>query len=64
MDLAFRSAVGEMTAAPAARRPMRAFAGNPTPQIQQIISGWPQSLYVPRAEALGFVADSGIDEVI
>jgi hypothetical protein len=43
---------------------MRAFAGNPTPQIQQIISGWPQSLYVPRAEALGFVADSGIDEVI
>jgi D-erythronate 2-dehydrogenase len=34
------------------------------PQIQQIISGWPQSLYAPRAEALGFVADSGIDEVI
>jgi hypothetical protein len=34
------------------------------PQIQQIISGWPQSLYAPRAEAPGFVADSGIDEVI
>ena len=34
------------------------------PQIQQIISGWPQSLCVPRAETLGFVADSGVDEVI
>ena len=36
----------------------------PDLQIQQIISGWPQGLQAPRAEALGFVADSGIDEVI
>jgi nucleoside-diphosphate-sugar epimerase len=34
------------------------------PQIQQIISGWPQALLAPRAEALGFAADSGIDEVV
>jgi nucleoside-diphosphate-sugar epimerase len=36
----------------------------PDPQIQQIISGWPQVLQAPRAEALGFAADTGIDEVI
>jgi D-erythronate 2-dehydrogenase len=34
------------------------------PQIQQIISGWPQTLLARRAEALGFTADSGIDEVV
>jgi nucleoside-diphosphate-sugar epimerase len=34
------------------------------PQIQQIISGWPQALLARRAEALGFTADSGIDEVV
>jgi nucleoside-diphosphate-sugar epimerase len=34
------------------------------PQIQQIISGWPQALLAPRAEALGFAADRGIDEVV
>ena len=36
----------------------------PDPQIQQIISGWPRALHTPRAEALGFVADAGIDEVV
>jgi D-erythronate 2-dehydrogenase len=36
----------------------------PDPQIQQIISGWPQALSAARAEALGFTADSGIDEVV
>jgi len=36
----------------------------PDPQIQQIISGWPQVLRAPRAEALGFAADTGIDEVV
>jgi nucleoside-diphosphate-sugar epimerase len=34
------------------------------PQIQQIISGWPRALRAPRAEALGFAADGGIDEVV
>jgi hypothetical protein len=32
--------------------------------IQAIVSGWPQALLTPRAEALGFGRDSGIDEVI
>jgi nucleoside-diphosphate-sugar epimerase len=36
----------------------------PDPQIQAIISSWPQSLSASRAEALGFGRDSGIDEVI
>jgi D-erythronate 2-dehydrogenase len=36
----------------------------PDPQIQAIISSWPQALAAPRAEALGFGRDSGIDEVI
>jgi hypothetical protein len=36
----------------------------PDPQIQSIVSGWPQGLATPRAEALGFGRDSGIDEVI
>jgi D-erythronate 2-dehydrogenase len=34
------------------------------PQIQQIISSWPQALSAMRAKALGFTADSGIDEVV
>jgi D-erythronate 2-dehydrogenase len=34
------------------------------PEIQRIISSWPQALAAPRAEALGFAADGGIDEVI
>jgi nucleoside-diphosphate-sugar epimerase len=36
----------------------------PDPQIQRIVSGWPQALRAPRAEALGFTADPGIDEVV
>src|ERR1700730_7109417 len=36
----------------------------PDSQIQQIISGWPQVLQAPRAEALGFASDTAIDEVI
>ena len=36
----------------------------PDPQVQQIISGWPRALHAPRAEALGFAADTGIDEVV
>jgi D-erythronate 2-dehydrogenase len=33
-------------------------------QIQAIISSWPQALLAPRAEALGFAADRGIDEAV
>jgi nucleoside-diphosphate-sugar epimerase len=33
-------------------------------QIQEIISSWPQVLQATRAEALGFAADTGIDEVV
>ncbi len=33
-------------------------------QIQEIISSWPQALLAPRAEALGFVPDRGIDEAV
>ena len=63
----FSVAVGEMAAAVrragggAARARIR---WEPDPQIQQIISGWPQRLLAPRAEALGFAADSGIDEAV
>jgi nucleoside-diphosphate-sugar epimerase len=63
----FSVAVGEMAAA------VRRAAGEaaygrihwePDPQIQQIISGWPQVLQARRAEALGFSADAGIDEAV
>ena len=42
----------------------RHISWEPDPQIQAIISSWPQALAAPRAEALGFGRDSGIDEVI
>jgi nucleoside-diphosphate-sugar epimerase len=32
------------------------------PMIERIVAGWPQRLAAARAEALGFAADSGIDE--
>jgi nucleoside-diphosphate-sugar epimerase len=63
----FSVAVGEMAAA------LRRAGGEgaytrirwqPDPQIQAIVSGWPQGLATPRAEALGFGRDGGIDEVI
>ncbi len=63
----FSVAVGEMAAAVRRAGGGAAYARirwQPDPQIQQIISGWPQSLYAPRAETLGFTADSGIDEVV
>jgi nucleoside-diphosphate-sugar epimerase len=63
----FSVSVGEM--AEALRRAggeaaYRRLRWQPDPQIQAIISSWPQSLAAPRAEALGFGRDSGIDEVI
>jgi nucleoside-diphosphate-sugar epimerase len=63
----FSVAVGEMAAAVGRTGGEAAYARihwEPDPQIQQIISGWPQVLRAPRAEALGFVPDTGIDEVV
>jgi nucleoside-diphosphate-sugar epimerase len=63
----FSVAVGEMAAAVRRAAGEAAYARirwEPDPQIQQIISGWPQVLQAPRAEALGFAADSGIDEAV
>ena len=36
----------------------------PDATIQAIVGGWPRALYAPRAEALGFQPDSGIDEAV
>ncbi|HMD64012.1 MAG TPA: D-erythronate dehydrogenase [Stellaceae bacterium] len=63
----FSVAVGEMAAAVRRAGGSEAYARikwEPDPQIQRIVSGWPQALCAPRAEALGFSADSGIDEVV
>src|SRR3954453_19593065 len=63
----FSVSVGEM--AEALRRAggeeaYRRILWQPDPQIQAIISSWPQRLSAPHAEALGFGRDSGIDEVV
>ncbi len=63
----FSVAVGEMAAAVLRAGGEAAYARirwQPDPQIQQIISSWPQALHAPRAEALGFAPDRGIDEVV
>src|SRR5262252_851832 len=63
----FSVAVGEMAAAVRRAGGAEAYARirwQRDPQVQQIISGWPQALHAPRAEALGFAADTGIDEVV
>ena len=63
----FSVAVGEMAAAVRRAGGVAAYARihwEPDPQIQQIISSWPQALQARRAEALGFTTDSGIDEVV
>jgi D-erythronate 2-dehydrogenase len=63
----FSVAVGEMAAAVRRAGGEAAYARihwEPDPQIQQIISGWPQELRAPRAHALGFTADSDIDEAV
>jgi len=63
----FSVSVGEMAAAlrraggEAAHARLR---WQPDPAIQAIVSGWPRALQTPRAEALGFGRDSGIDAVI
>jgi D-erythronate 2-dehydrogenase len=63
----FSVAVGEMAAAVRRAGGAEAVARirwAPDPHIQQIISGWPQALAAPRAAALGFTADTGIDEIV
>src|SRR4051812_41578773 len=63
----FSVSVGEMAEAlrrAAGEEAYRRIRWEPDPQIQAIISSWPQALAAPRAEALGFGRDSGIDEVI
>jgi len=63
----FSVAVGEM--ADAVRRiggkeAYTRIRWEPNPLIERIVSGWPQALIAPRAAALGFAADDGIDEVV
>ena len=36
----------------------------PDATIQAIVGSWPRALHAPRAEALGFTPDSGIDEAV
>jgi D-erythronate 2-dehydrogenase len=63
----FSVAVGEMAAAVRRAGGEQAYARihwQPDPEIQRIISSWPQALAAPRAQALGFTADHGIDEVV
>jgi nucleoside-diphosphate-sugar epimerase len=36
----------------------------PDALIQKIVAGWPRRFATPRAERLGFVADSGLEEII
>jgi D-erythronate 2-dehydrogenase len=63
----FSVAVGEMAAA--VRRAggedaYRLIRWRPDPDIARIVGGWPRALMAPRAEALGFAADNGIDEAV
>jgi nucleoside-diphosphate-sugar epimerase len=63
----FSVAVGEMADAVRRAGGEEAYARiqwEPDPMIERIVSGWPQALTAPRAAALGFAADNGIDEVV
>ncbi len=63
----FSVSVGEMAAALRRAGGEAAYSRlrwQPDPQVQAIVSGWPPALVTPRAEALGFGRDSGIDEVV
>src|SRR5271166_4028499 len=63
----FSVAVGEMAAAVRRAGGEAAYARirwEPDPLLQSIVSGWPQALDTPRAAALGFTPDAGIDEVV
>jgi nucleoside-diphosphate-sugar epimerase len=63
----FSVAVGDMAEAvkrAAGEAAYRRINWQPDAQIQAIVGSWPQALLSPRAEALGFGRDSGIDEVV
>lgn len=63
----FSVPVGEMAAAVGRAGGEAAYARirwQPDPAIQAIVGGWPPALASTRAGALGFAADSGIDEVV
>jgi nucleoside-diphosphate-sugar epimerase len=63
----FSVSVGEMAAALRRAGGEAAYARlkwQPDPQIQAIVGGWPRALATPRADALGFARDAGIDEVV
>jgi nucleoside-diphosphate-sugar epimerase len=63
----FSVSVGEMAEAMRRAGGEAAYARirwQPDPQVQRIVSGWPRVLDAPRAMALGFAADKGIDEVV
>ena len=63
----FSVSVGDMAAAMRRAGGEAAYARLrwlPDAQIQAIVSSWPPALATPRAEALGFGRDQGIDEVV
>jgi nucleoside-diphosphate-sugar epimerase len=60
-------AVGEMAEALRRAGGAAAYARlswQPDATIQTIVGGWPRELHAPRAEALGFHPDAGIDEAV
>jgi nucleoside-diphosphate-sugar epimerase len=63
----FSVSVGEMAGAVRRIGGETAYARirwEPDPVVQRIVGGWPRALDAPRAAALGFAADTGIDEVV
>ncbi|HTV89176.1 MAG TPA: D-erythronate dehydrogenase [Stellaceae bacterium] len=63
----FSVSVGEMAEAVRRAGGEAAYARirwQPDPLVQAIVGGVPPALKAPRAEALGFACDSGIDEVV
>jgi len=59
--------VGEMAAALRRAGGTSAYSRlswQPDATIQAIVGSWPRELYAPRAEALGFQPDAGIDEAV
>jgi nucleoside-diphosphate-sugar epimerase len=63
----FSVQVGEMAAAlrrAGGEAAYHRIAWQPDPAVQRIISSWPMALSTPRADALGFERDTGIDEAV